>query len=299
MTSRLFVVAASLALPAAASAQPILDGIVDAGFYGPGRAFQDTATGFGDSTLGLIDFANGSELDGAFGRVHNGTVYIVLTGNLESNFNKLDLFVDSIPGGQNRIRGDNPDVDFDALGRMGDDGSGNGLRFDTGFDADFYITFTGGDTGGGVYQTFASYAEMLTKGGGVGLFLGSGGAGAGAVLEGANGIRIAINNSNTAGVTADSADGAADVTTGIELAIPLSVIGSPTGAFRITALINGVGHDFLSNQVLGGVGGLPNLGEPRTVDFSAIAGDQFFVIPAPGAASLLALTLLAAGRRRR
>jgi hypothetical protein len=70
------------------------------------------------------------------------------------------------------------------------------------------------------------------------------------------------------------------VTTGIELKIPLSAIGNPTGDIRVSAFFNGSGHQFVSNQVLGGVAaGTDNLGEPRTLDFSSIAGNQYVTIP--------------------
>jgi len=284
----------------AAVAQPTLDGVVDTAFYGSPLAVQDTPTGFGDSDSGAIDFANGSELDAAYGRILGDTLYITVTGNLEANFNKLELFIDSIDGGQNRLRGDNPDIDFNGLNRMGDDGSGNGLTFDDLIAPDFFVTFTGGDTGGGVYQTFANYAQLLTAGGGDGFFLGDGAAGT-SVLVGSNGIQIAIDNSNTAGVTSVSGDGGELVATGIELAIPLAAIGNPTGDISVTAFVNAGGHDFLSNQVLGGVGGLGNLGEPRSVDFSAIDGQQFFTvaIPSPSAASLMLIAGMAGWRRRR
>jgi hypothetical protein len=98
----------------------------------------------------------------------------------------------------------------------------------------------------------------------------------------ADGLIFAWNNSNTAGVTGAGgiANGvevasAAAVRTGVEVLVPLASIGSPTGSIRIAAFINGGGSDFLSNQVVGGLGGLGNLGEPRLVDFSTIPGQQF------------------------
>ena len=67
--------------------------------------------------------------------------------------------------------------------------------------------------------------------------------------------------------------------TGIELAIPLYVLGHSAGdTIRVCAFINGSSHDYVSNQVLGPLGGGSNLGEPRVIDFDARPGEQFVVI---------------------
>ncbi|MCS6949103.1 MAG: dockerin type I domain-containing protein [bacterium] len=256
-------------------AQPVIDGSWDPVYQV--LAVQDTQTGFGDSNLGLVDYANGSELDVAYGVIKDGVLYLLLAGNLESNFNKLEIFFDTRPGGQNRLRGDNPDVDFGGLNRMGDDGSGNGLTFDPDFAADFWIGVTGG---GAPYRLYANYAELGNPG--VGLYLGNTGAVSDGVLVDGNnpfGIRVTINNSNVAGVTGGTGVGnGAGVLTGVELAIPLSAIGNPSGPFKVCVFINGLFHDFLSNQVLAGIGGGGNLGEPRQVNFGSIPGNQYFVV---------------------
>lgn len=288
-----WLLSASALMCAGAYAQPTIDGTRD-GFYGTPIVVQNTPTGFGDSNLGQIDYANGSELDAAYAYVDmaSATLYLFLSGNLESNFNKLEIFFDTVAGGQNRLRGDNSGVDFGGLNRMGDDGSGNGLTFDAGFEADYWIGITGG---GNPYALYANWAQLLTNGGGPGDYLGSTGAGSNGVLSGGNnpnGIRITINNSNTGGVTSSVADpfAAAAVTTGVELAIPFSAIGiTGAGVIKISAFVNGGGHDFVSNQVLGGVGGLGNLGDPRNVNFQNIAGEQYFMVVVPEPASLLAL----------
>jgi YD repeat-containing protein len=44
--------------------RPVIDGTLDVIFYGTARTIQNSLTGFGDSNLGQLDFANGSELDG-------------------------------------------------------------------------------------------------------------------------------------------------------------------------------------------------------------------------------------------
>jgi len=48
-------------------------------------------------------------------------------------------------------------------------------------------------------------------------------------------------------------------------------------------MIQSGGHDFMSNQVVGGLpADSPNLGSTAAVDFSTIDGQQFALVPAPG-----------------
>lgn len=274
----------------------IIDGSKD-GDYGSALAVQQPGTQFGNSTAGQVGDANGSELDGGYGTISGGNLNVLLTGNLETNFNKLEIFIDSVAGGQNKLRGDNPDVDFNGLNRMGDDGSGNGLTFDSAFSADHWLSLTGG---GGSY--YLNGSQLLTGGGGTGGFQGT--AALGGVLTGANGVIVGWNNSNTLGVSGfgnpnDSAP--SSVLTGIELQIPLSLIGSPSGPIKISAFINGGSHDFAANQWLGA---LPlsygNLGEPRSINLNNAEGDQYFtVVPEPGTCGLMLLSTLFLVRRRK
>ena len=282
-----------IALAIAATAQPVMvvNGEADDLLYSAELKIQDTGTGFGDSDMGQPDFANGSELDAAYAVVYDGTLYLVLAGNLESNSNKLEIFFDTRAGGQNQLLGTNPDVDFDGLNRMGYlDEENPGLKFDTGFAADFWISVNlTGDAPG----LFASYAELYVDelNPGVGYYLGEGrtrcatNGGALDVDPGGEdpfGILCTIDNSNVDGVSGEPGvqfNGGAGITTGVELAIPLSAIGDPTADFKVCAFVNGTAHNFLSNQVLGGLFGLENLGEPRLVDFSSLSFDQFFTVP--------------------
>lgn len=286
------------ALTATSLAGPVtVDGLYDA-LYGPPVAVQVNGTAFGNNNVGHPGFANGSELDAAYGVFSGGNLHLLLTGNLESNFNKLEVFIDSVAGGQKQLRGDNPDVDFNGLNRMGDDGNGRGLNFDDGFFADHYITAT---VGGGNPDVFANYAQILTGGGGVGMFLG--GAAPGAPIVGPNGVVVALRNDNTLGVNSLGSpnDSPPDsVQSGIEISIPLSVLGlAGPNIVRVTAFINGGGHDFASNQWLGALpAGFGNLGEPRLINLKNVLGDQFFTVT-PEPASLLALLLGAGALVRR
>lgn len=250
---------------------------------------QTLNTTFGDASLGQTGFCNGSELDSISYRIVSGTLYLFIAGNLESNFNRLHIFFDSIPdAGQNRLRGDNSNVDFNQLNRMGFLNSAlPGLRFDIGFDADRWIALNGGNPGSGNYTLFANFAELNTTGGGPGNFLGSTPqTSTGDLLGGTNpfNIKATINNANTAGVTVGTGVGSgAGVSTGIEMAIPLAALGTTAASctpIKITAFISSSDSAFISNQSLAPLpAGFNNLAEARTTDFTFPAGDQFVTIP--------------------
>ncbi len=286
-------IACVLAACGSAMAQSV-DGFLDAS-YGSALSVQNTQTQFGDSNLGQNRFANGSELDAGYARIANGNLYLFLAGNLESNFNKIEIFIETGAGGQNVLRGDNADVDFNGLNRMA------GLRLPTGFNASRYLTASGGNS---PYAMFVNAADLLPGGGGSGGYLGSN-DGSGAALAGGNnpfGIMAAIDNSNTAGVSGgngiDNSGAGAFVETGMEFAIPLAALGDNLSTLRIVAFINGGGHDFMSNQVLGGIGGGNNIGEPQRADLSNVT-PMTIDVPTPGAAALMGLAGLVGLRRRR
>ncbi len=197
-----------------AGAAPTIDGVLDASYVQ--ISLQDNQTGFGDNSDGSVELANGSELDGIYAVVANNTLYVLITGNLESNFNKLDVFFDTEAGGQNKLRGDNVDIDFDGLNRMGDDGSDNGMTFDAGFEADYFLTCTNGGDPVTIYANFASLNGVY------GDYLGSTLPGSDGTLDGGSnpyGIFLTMDNSNTAGVPGRcKPGGTVDYANGSELA---------------------------------------------------------------------------------
>ena len=63
------------------------------------------------------------------------------------------------------------------------------------------------------------------------------------------------------------------------------MVGYDGGPIRVCAFIASSDQNFVSNQVLGGIGGRANLGDPRLVDFATIEGDQFFTVEVGGGSS--------------
>jgi hypothetical protein len=152
-----------LALAIEAEAQPVVDGrAAGSDGYGTALSVQNTNTQFGNANVGdpinggQMAGGGGSEIDQVFGVVANGRLYVTITGNLEHNFNKMEVFIDSVAGGVNTIDGgalptmvdgyfstvgngvNLPNPTDGALQRM------TGLTFDAGFDADYFLTFTHG-----------------------------------------------------------------------------------------------------------------------------------------------------------
>lgn len=173
--------AAMLAAPAAA--QITIDGTADAG-YGAALSTQNTNTQFGNKTGPVDPIVNnsGSEIDQVFATVANGRLYVTIAGNLEANFNKMEVYIDSKSGGFNTINGATVPDKVDGycctvgggvnLPKAGDGAlqRQSGLTFDNGFNADYYLTFSrGGENVGptigfpdGVsfYAITAHYADL-------------------------------------------------------------------------------------------------------------------------------------------
>ena len=316
--------------------------------------------GFGDNTDPSPETANGSEINGLYATTDGDFLYLLVTGNLETNFTKLDIFFDIIPNrGQNTLIWDgdpvtgeptpafvlsnpndpnsplvpnpayvgNPPLDtpnmFQQMGgpfpNVGSDPPTfqPGLTFDTGFNADHALFITNGSVGSvipGEAEIFGGFARLRNVipaadlGGtdpGEAIFWGQTRTSSFGFFE--NGDRgfseialAAFNNSNIGGVSGgpyffgDVSD-APNVTTGMEIAIPLDDIKIPNGTafppswsgttpFKVTVILNGGAHSFVSNQILPHICS-PELGNVREVNFATDhPGDQFLALSWNGSA---------------
>ncbi|MBS0188645.1 MAG: hypothetical protein JSS51_11290, partial [Planctomycetes bacterium] len=224
-------------------------------------ATQSCATSFGD---------NVAELDQMYARATRSGVYIGLTGNLPTDGTALALFVDTGAPGQNILNtagAGNPPAGLEAI---------SGTRFDAGFAPSslFWINAAG--------SVYVDYVSLPSGGAGTKTYLGRSTADAdnGILTGGSNpaGVQVALNRSNTAGVTGSSAANAATATRGFEFYIPFSQLGlsSPTPScakIRLLAAIVQTDGSF-GNQVLpplaagsGAIGIDPN--------FAVLSGTQF------------------------
>lgn len=322
-----------LAVPAAASIT--VDGVLDA-TYGPAVSVQTVESQFGDEGNGCDDC--GGELDAAYAKIWNGRLYLMITGNQEADsFNKLDIFIDSVAGGEN-VFSNVPQYDFNPGGggywisqNLG------GMTLDNGFAPDYHlfsragggnfeVDFVNRQGGGAAQVPGASNGTPL--GGGAGAQTAVGVVSAGDVGPNASGsslsqsLEYGFNNTNDAGVLGGT--GAANqaaalaVTTGMEFSIDLADIGNPGvgSVILVGAYYNNGDHNYLSNQLLGGLappqgnlggdgaGGFT--GTLSGINLNNFAGEQYFRVPVtaevPEPATLvlfgLVLAGLACGRRR-
>ena len=179
---------------------PVCDGTLDAA-YGTAKALQTNRTSANDNTDNSGNTGNGSELDGLYAVVRDGTLYIMVTGNMASDFgHKIELFIDNGSGlGYNQLTQSLslPNVDFGALQAMQGDGTNAGLKFPAGFQASQYFTFGLGNSPATYYPNIADLVANY------GQYLGNNTAGSGSGDLGQGGdIQIAMNNGNIAGVAA-------------------------------------------------------------------------------------------------
>ena len=298
-------------------AAPIIDGSRDVD-YGSARAVQTVNTDFGDSTGGLT---GGGELDAGYAVVDGGRLYVMLTGNIENNFNKVSVFIDSKPGGEN-VLSSGPNYDGGVSQNFG------GLTFDAGFEADYHVFGRWGGFSGNSFEV-----DIVDRAGGTcgvscnGDFgtasVGGTGAGTaiqtGSVLGNGNGttsylssaLEFGFNNTNSAGVIGGS--GAADpiaaaaVTTGFEFSVALADIGNPGpgDVIKIHAAYGNGDNNYHSNQILGGLpapqgnlggdgaGGFT--GSLSGIDFNNFGGNQYFTVAVPEPTTVVLAGLAAVG----
>ncbi len=160
---------------------------------------------------------------------------------------------------------------------LADSGSGNGLTFDAGFEADYILKMNG--------NTTDLFFDMTDLGNGTKAFLGSITPGSSGTLT--DDLEAALNNSNTSGVAAGSGtDDGSGVATGVELKIPYGLIGNPTGPIKVCLVLTDSGVTTMANQTLPGLGGSANLGDPQDVDLGSETGDQFVSIVNNGGVGL-------------
>jgi hypothetical protein len=310
--SKFFLLSAAVVAASAGSAIAQINGFYKPA-YGQPVSVQQIGTHFGNSTSGNIQAANGSELNAAFAFEAGGNLNLLLTGNLEANFNKMVIFVDNGNAGgfnvlPNVVAGLPDKYNGMTLDQSGVNGASATFR------ATHWLSVT---CGGGPFGMFVDGGDLLSNTGG---FLGGNDGQSGGALSGGTNVLnalVALDNSNVAGV--DGNPGAAQgfnaltAFSGLEVQIPLASLGVGTmNGLRLMAFINGANHDYLSNQFLGSLPiGTQNLGGDGAGVFtgsvgginlngSYAAGDQFFtLVPAPGSLGLLAIGGVIAVRRRR
>lgn len=232
-------------------------------------ASQNNANWLGD---------NVSELNQLFIKAQPNGLRIGVTGNLAANGTAFAIILDTVNGGQNIL-------DVSALTPPpGGLQQLTGTRMDSSFGGDhlFFINANGGNI-------YVDQVLLPSIGSGTKIYRGQGtvGDGDGNLAGGTNpnGLQVAINNRNAAGVTELTAAGAETATNGFELLVPYADIGllnSPGTTFKAAAFIVKI-YGEVGNQWLPGVGGgQPNLG--IAPNMTSIPGVQFveWVIPRPG-----------------
>jgi glycosidase len=223
------------------------------------RTTQNNATALGD---------NLSELNQLFVRPTAGGLRIGISGNLTTDGTGLCLFIDSRAGGQNVLNfsGYTPPP--------GGPNALTGTRLDAGFEPDEMIFIN--TAGGTIYvDQFTLLPGGITK-----LYKGNGtindGDGNLAGGSNANGMQVAMNNSNTLGVTGASAANASTARHGFDMLIPfqdIGVAGLTGGDVKIAAFIVKTSGE-VTNQWLPGLGGgYANLG--LAPNLTTISQDQF------------------------
>lgn len=242
---------------------PGLDGEnIPTDFDGSLIAVQDNATGLGD---------NLSELNALYVRREGDTLRVGITGNIATDGTSICLMFDV-----NGITGQNT---LDLFGTQPppccpDNLTGTVLDADFAPDTMYYLNTS--------FSTYWVDKFELRPNSANKTFMGSNipGNGTGVLTGGSNpfGLEIALDNSNSAGITDSDVSDALTATSGIEAEIPLAELGlaaDAQGIIKVAAFLQYQGD--ISNQWLPGLGGgYPNIG--FAPDLSTYPGDQFAVV---------------------
>lgn len=312
---RLLVLLAVSCLASSTSAAPIINGVLELD-YGSALAVQSVETGFGNSSGGIT---SGGELDAGYAVIEGGRLYVMLTGNIENNFNKMSVFIDSVPGGENVLT-NIPQYDINNVSQ-----NFGGLTFDAGFGADYHVFGRWGVGNGNTFEV-----DIANRAGGGNASVGVNGAAAslgagmpiqvGVINPGNNGmnnlgnraltgfltnpVNFGFNNNNSGGVDecntpamsgcqAANVPAALAVTTGFEFSVALADLGNPAAGsqIKIHAVYGNGDNNYHSNQTLSGLPtGSINLGGNGVggftgtlagVNFNNFAGNQYFEITVP------------------
>ena len=281
-----------------------VDGTLEAQYGAP--LFVNTlATTLTNATIVTQDSSNGSEIDAVYAYRSATRLYLFVSGNLRTQYDKIDLWFDVKAGGQNPVITGNSSTDFGIINNNA------GCKFDTAFVPDYFIDYTGGSAG----DHYLNYGVLNTAAGGGGgytagtkntppgerrvlAFPGEPTTNGQSAPPNGGSMEAAFNNLNTGGVagalanpnpwTTPPGSDPNTVTTGIEIKVPLSETGWVTGttSIKIGGFITGFNWDYLSNQVIGGVPATQDsYGFPaNAVDFSSVAnaGAQFVTYTMPG-----------------
>jgi hypothetical protein len=248
--------------------------------YGSALSLQTINTGFGNAAGGN-DSAGGSEIDAAYGTIAGGNLYLFIAGNFENNGNHVNVFVDGGAPGQSTLAAPATAT----LQNM------NGSVFSPGFQATW--AFDMNDYQGTLYNEEYVFGGPGTLAGGYVGSVPESSVGIGAGTPSGGGYpaytSLAINNNHASVMgSAGAAFGGPYATTGLELQIPLSVIGYTGGSILVLEDVNGGGDGYLSNQFAPGLsvgtgnvgGGGPYTGPSAgAFNFGSTPGEFFTVVP--------------------
>jgi hypothetical protein len=279
LSASVAIVAAAMgSLAATSSAAVTVNGTYSSDF-GISLTTQTINTGYGDSSYsgafnGFKTDADGSELDAAYGVIENGYLYLLISGDMQNNGNRLNIFIADGRTGQFTLNAGSNST----LSAM------NGSKFSPNFGhGATYALEVNINNGDNCYLNYYNLFAGPNVNGYAGSFLMNGSTNLSPNTQ-TGGFIEAFNDSNVSTMTdagaAASQTNANAVQTGFEIAIPLTSLGNPTGPIEVLVDINsGKPVDgYLSNQFLPGLpAGTGNLAK-STFDFSTTPG-MFFTVP--------------------